>query len=64
VSVLFRNVRTSPDDPVSTWPTEAILTALDRGGIDEWKRIIDEIRRHPWGRTARQVEEVLGFAHL
>lgn len=60
--IVFRNLSTNPDDPVSTWPTEAILTALERGGIDEWRRIVDQIRRDPWGRTARQVEEVLGFS--
>ncbi|MDP9445395.1 MAG: helix-turn-helix domain-containing protein [Actinomycetota bacterium] len=34
-------------------------TALERGDLDDWARLAVQIRRQPWGRTARQVEEVL-----
>ncbi len=56
---LFRNLSTSPDDPVTTWPVEAVQTALERGDLDDWRRLAAEIRLHPWGTVARQVEEVL-----
>ncbi len=59
--VRFRHVTTNPDDPVSTWPTEAVHAALERGDLDDWGRLTAEIGREPWGRTARQVEEVLSF---
>jgi hypothetical protein len=49
-----------PDRPVEFWPTSAIRTALQGGDIATWKRIAAALKRDPYGRTARQVEEVLG----
>jgi hypothetical protein len=53
--------RRSPelDQPVEFWPTAAIRTAMQGGDIDTWKRIAAALKRDPFGRTARQVEEVL-----
>ncbi len=48
-----------PDQPVEFWPTVAIRSALQGGDIDTWKRIASALKRDPYGRTARQVEEVL-----
>jgi hypothetical protein len=48
-----------PDQPVEFWPTVAIRSALQGGDIDTWKRIAAALKRDPYGRTARQVEEVL-----
>lgn len=62
MTVAFRNVTARSSDPVARWPTEAVQTALERGGLPEWRRIADEIVQAPWGRTARQVEEVLGHS--
>ena len=62
MTVAFRNLRLGPDRPVSEWPTEGVQAALERGDLREWRRIADEIRADPWGRTARQVEEVLGHS--
>jgi DNA-binding transcriptional regulator YiaG len=59
MTLQFRNLTVTPDAPVSTWPTEAIATALGRGDLDDWRRIVAELKADPWGRTARQVEEVL-----
>lgn len=58
----FRNVDASPDDPVSEWPQEAIQTALERGGLEHWRRLTDTIRVEPWGPVARRVEEVLTYS--
>lgn len=58
----FRNLDVKPTDPVRAWPTEAIQTALERGDLDDWRRIAAEIDREPWGTTTRQVEEVLGYS--
>jgi DNA-binding transcriptional regulator YiaG len=55
----FRNLTITPDAPVSQWPTEAVQTALERGDLAHWHRIVTEIGAHPWGTTAHQVEEVL-----
>lgn len=59
----FRNLTVSPDDPVADWPTEAIQTTLERGDLADWRRIVAELKTEPWGRTARQVEEVLTHSH-
>ena len=48
------------DQPVEFWPTSAIRSALQGGDIATWKRIAAALKRDPYGRTARQVEEVLG----
>jgi hypothetical protein len=45
--------------PVEFWPTAAIHSALQGGDIETWKRIAAALKRDPYGRTARQVEEVL-----
>ncbi|KAA1251286.1 XRE family transcriptional regulator [Mycobacterium simiae] len=47
------------DRPVEFWSTAAIRTALEGGDIATWKRIAAALKRDPYGRTARQVEEVL-----
>lgn len=51
---------TSPDQPVEFWSTAAIRAALQGGDIATWKRIAAALKRDPYGRTARQVEEILG----
>lgn len=48
--------------PVEFWPTASIRTALENGDITVWQRIVVAIKRDPFGRTARQVEEVLESA--
>jgi len=47
------------DTPVEFWPTASIRAALQSGDITVWQRIVVAIKRDPYGRTARQVEEVL-----
>jgi hypothetical protein len=49
----------SDDRPVEFWPTSAIRAALDNDDLTVWQRIVVAIKRDPFGRTARQVEEVL-----
>ena len=52
--------RSSNDDqPVEFWPTAAIREALEADDLTAWQRIVVAIKRDPFGRTARQVEEVL-----
>lgn len=62
MTVAFRNLRIGPDHPVAEWPTEAVQAALERGDLREWRRLAVEIGADPWGRSARQVEEVLGHS--
>jgi DNA-binding transcriptional regulator YiaG len=62
VPLAFRNLGITPDAPVSSWPTEAVQAALERGGLEHWQRIAAEVNRNPWGRIARQLEEVLSHS--
>jgi hypothetical protein len=58
------NGRSAPidDRPVEFWPTSAIRAALETDDLTVWQRIVVAIKRDPYGRTARQVEEVLETA--
>jgi len=58
----FRNVDVAASDPVSKWPQEAIQTALERGGLADWRRLADAIDAEPWGAVARRIEEVLTYS--
>lgn len=48
--------------PVEFWPTSSIRAALEADDLTTWQRIVTAIKRDPYGRTARQVEEVLDSA--
>lgn len=61
MALRFRNVDASPEDDVRTWPYEALVTAIDRGLVPDWRPIFDEIRRSPWGPVARRVERYLAY---
>lgn len=49
--------------PVEFWPTAAIHAALETDDLAVWQSIVTAIKRDPYGRTARQVEEVLETAN-
>jgi len=51
--------RPDDDQPVEFWSTAAIHAALQGGDIATWKRIAAALKRDPYGRTSRQVEEIL-----
>jgi len=53
---------TADQRPVEFWPTSAIREALETDDLTVWQRIVVAIKRDPYGRTARQVEEVLETA--
>jgi DNA-binding transcriptional regulator YiaG len=55
----FRNVDAAPTDPVETWPFEALLTAVERGSLTDWRRVLSAVRRDPWGPVARDLEQAL-----
>lgn len=59
----FRNLTITPDTPVPEWPTEAVQAALERGDLADWHRIVAAIQADPWGKTARQLEEVFSHSH-
>lgn len=57
----FRNVDADPADDVATWPYEALVAAIDRGLVPDWRPVFAEIRRAPWGAVARRVERYLDY---
>lgn len=61
-TLAFRNIDVSPADPVSGWPIEAIQTALERGGLSDWRRLATAVDDEPWGPVARRIEEVLAYS--
>jgi DNA-binding transcriptional regulator YiaG len=61
-ALAFRNVDASPDDPVATWPQEALQAALECGSLEHWRDIGREIEAEPWGPVARRLEAVLDYS--
>ena len=53
---------TAREKPVEFWPTAAIRLAVESDDLRAWQRIASALKRDPYGRTARQVEEVLETA--
>jgi len=62
MTLKFRNLETRPEAPVQGWPSEAVLTALERGSLRDWRRLLEVIKRDPWGPTARKVEQALAVS--
>ncbi len=60
--VAIRNVDVDPDAPIATWPYEALVTLIERGGITDWAILARAINRQPWGIVARQIEEYLAYS--
>jgi hypothetical protein len=58
MTVAFRNVDASPDDDVTTWPYEALVTVVERGLVTDWQPVFAELRRRPWGPVSRKIEQV------
>lgn len=60
--LVFRNIDAAESHPVETWGFEGLLTALDRGGLSQWRRIGEAVRNDPWGKVASGLEEVFQVA--
>jgi DNA-binding transcriptional regulator YiaG len=58
----FRNVSSSPEDPVETWPFEGVLAAVERGTLPDWRRLAAAIKADPWGPVAQQVIEAISLS--
>lgn len=62
MTLTFRNVDASPSDPVATWPYEALVTAIERGFVQDWKPIFENVSAEPWGNVARSIEKYLTYS--
>jgi DNA-binding transcriptional regulator YiaG len=58
MTVQFRNLDFDRLAPLDEWPAEAIETVIDRGSLSDWRPLLEEIRRNPWGAAARTAENV------
>lgn len=56
----FRNVDVTSPDP-EEWPFEAVLAAIERGTLSDWRLLAATIRANPWGPCARAVETITGW---
>lgn len=62
MTLAFRNLDLTPDDPVEEWGTEGILTAIDRGGLEHWRRILAAVEADPHGEVSLDLEDALSMA--
>src|SRR5699024_3487899 len=62
MTLRFRNLDVTPDDPVDQWGVEGLLTAIDRGSLHDWRRIADTIDLEPYGDLAQELSEALDLA--
>lgn len=62
MALQFRNLIVTPDDPVAEWGVEGILTALERGGAEDWRKIAFAVAADPSGDTALDFEEAASIA--
>jgi transcriptional regulator with XRE-family HTH domain len=62
MTLAFRNIEVTPEDPVEQWGVEGIETALERGSLRYWRRIAAAILADPRGKVAREVKEALTFS--
>lgn len=60
--IMFPNVDANWEDPVTTWPYEALVRTLERGLVADWQPVLREMASHPWGKTARRVETYLSYS--
>lgn len=58
----FRNLNVTPDDPVEQWGVEGVLTAIDRGSLRHWKRILAAVEADPHGPVAMDLAQALELA--
>lgn len=59
MTTAFRHVDVDPASPVGSWPYEALVACIERGGVRDWARLTTAIAEEPWGDVARQVELIV-----
>jgi len=62
MALRFRNIDVDPSDPVERWGFEGLLAAIDRGDLNDWRRVVAAVRRDPWGDVARHLVDVFKVA--
>lgn len=62
MALRFRNIDADPSGPVEQWGFEGLLAAVDRGDLDDWRRVVAGVRRDPWGDVSRHLVDVFKVA--
>lgn len=62
MTLKFRNLNVTPDDPVEQWGVEGLATAIDRGGLADWRRITRALNADPDGKVAADLEQAIEVA--
>jgi hypothetical protein len=57
----FRNIDASPEDHVSTWGVEGLLTALERGDATHWTKIVAAYRKDPFADVALDITQAINL---
>lgn len=57
----IRHVDVDEGSSLESWPYEALVVLVERGGIGDWARLADAVQRDPWGPVARQLEEYFSY---
>ena len=57
MSLQFRNIQASADDPVESWGVEGVLTAIERGGLVHLRRVMQAALADPFGPVAEDLLE-------
>ena len=61
-SLRFRNLDIDSSAPVAQWGTEGLLTAIDRGSLPDWRRVVAAINAEPWGPIASDLSTAIELA--
>lgn len=59
MALAFRNLDVSAEDPVEDWGVEGVLTAVERGNVDHWRKIARAVAEDPRGKVGRDLAEVV-----
>lgn len=62
MALQFRNLAVTPNDPVSQWGVEGLLTAIDRGSLKDWRRIAAAVDADPFGPVSVHLADALDLA--
>lgn len=61
-SLRFRNLDIHPSAPVTQWGVEGLLTAIDRGSLPDWRRIVSAVDADPWGPLTSDLSTAIELA--
>jgi hypothetical protein len=64
MALAFRNLTVTPADPVDRWGVEGILAAIERGGAEDWGKVLHALDDDTTGQVEACVLEAAACADL